>query len=173
RRSPSVCTSARRPSRATSRASCASSAFATACRRSCSPTRAGSPARRRRAEPRPAAPTLQLAPRPALLARRRGGRTARLAGRLAPAARLAAVGAARERERRAQEDEQIDPRRAMVDVPQVELDPLGPGKPGAAVDLRPARQPRTHLQPAPLALRVALDLVGERRPRPDDAHLAA
>src|SRR5688572_2474696 len=55
-----------------------------------------------------------------------------------PAARLALVGAAEQGERRAGEDLQVEPRRAVLDVPDVELDALVPRQRGAAVDLRPA-----------------------------------
>ncbi len=61
----------------------------------------------------------------------------------------------------------------MLHVPDVELDPLVPRQCGAAVDLRPAGQARAHLEPPALARRVLLDLVAERRPRPDQAHLSA
>src|SRR5262245_20491239 len=61
----------------------------------------------------------------------------------------------------------------MLDVPEVEVDPLVPGERGAAVDLRPARQARLHREAAPLALRVALHLVAECRTRPDYGHLSA
>src|SRR5919106_7053875 len=87
-----------------------------------------------------------------------------------PAAGLALVGAAEEGEGRAQQDLQVDERRAVLDVPDVELDPLRPRQRGAAVDLRPARDPGLHREPEPLALVVALDLVAERRARPDQAH---
>src|SRR5918911_493140 len=89
-----------------------------------------------------------------------------------PSAGLPFVRPAEERERRAGEDLQVEPGRAVVDVPDVELDALGPAQARAPVDLRPARDPRPHLEPTALALRVALDLIGERGPRPDEAHLA-
>ena len=41
------------------------------------------------------------------------------------------------------------------------------------MDLRPAGDPGQHLEPAPLPVGVPLDLVAERRPRPDQAHVAA
>ena len=62
---------------------------------------------------------------------------------------------------------------AAVDVLDVELDPLLPGDPGAALDLGPAGDPRAHLVAAVLARRVVLDLGGDRRARADDRHLAA
>src|SRR5829696_2063437 len=90
-----------------------------------------------------------------------------------PAPTPALVGAAEEGERRAQQDQQVGERRAVVDVPYVELDPLVPGERGAAVDLRPAGDPGQHLEAPPLAIGVLLDLVPERRPGTDHAHLAA
>ena len=67
----------------------------------------------------------------------------------------------------------IERERAMLDVPDVELDALGPGQRGASVDLRPARQAGPHLEPAPLALVVALEVRRRHRARADEAHLAA
>src|SRR5919199_711547 len=99
-------------------------------------------------------------------------RTAALALR-APATGLALVRAGEERERRPREDLQVEPRRAALDVPDVELDPLVPRQPRAPVDLRPAREPGLDLEPAPLPRRVAVDLVPQRRARPDQAHIAA
>src|SRR2546426_6926336 len=61
----------------------------------------------------------------------------------------------------------------MVDVPDVELDPLRPGEPVAPADLRPARNAGEHLEPAPLEVRVLVDLVAERRTGADHAHLPA
>src|SRR5688500_7136016 len=89
-------------------------------------------------------------------------RTAVTPERLAlPTASLASVGSAEEGERRAEQDLQVDERRAVLDVPDVELDPLRPRQLRAAVDLRPARDPRRNLEPPALALVVALDLVAE------------
>src|SRR5437660_6927888 len=102
-------------------------------------------------------------------------RTAVTAARLAgpPPAGRALVGAAEKRERRAREDLQVDQWRAVLDVPEVQLDALLPGQRGPAVDLRPAGDPRLHVETAALSRGVALDLVGERRARPDQAHVAA
>ena len=61
----------------------------------------------------------------------------------------------------------------MLDVPEVELDPLGPGERRAAVDLRPAGDPRLDVEPVQLALVVLVDLVAKRRPRADHRHVAA
>src|SRR4051794_1175617 len=95
------------------------------------------------------------------------------AGSGTPAAGRAPVRPAEERERRPREDLQVDRERAALDVPDVELDPLRPGQRRAAVDLRPAGDPRLDLEPPPLPRRVALDLVAEGRPRADHAHVAA
>src|SRR5207245_3766549 len=99
--------------------------------------------------------------------------TATGSGRIFPATGRAVVGAAGECARRAEEDQEVGPRGAMLDVPDVELDPLVPRELRAAVDLRPARDAGLHLQPARLPRRVALDLVAQRRPRADQRHLAA
>src|SRR5580765_1826860 len=89
-----------------------------------------------------------------------------------PATRLALVGAAEERERRPEQDLQVERGRAVLDVVDVELDPIVPRELGAASDLGQARDPRLHLEATTLEVRVALDLVTERRPRPDDRHVA-
>ena len=47
------------------------------------------------------------------------------------------------------------------------------GQGRAAVDLRPAGDPRLHVEPVQLPLVVLLDLVAERRARPDHRHVAA
>src|SRR5262245_34088740 len=90
-----------------------------------------------------------------------------------PAARAALVCPGEEGERRLGEDLEVDHRRAVVDVPDVELDPVLPRHGRPAVDLRPARDPRLDLQAATLPRRVPLDLVRARRPRADHAHVAA
>src|SRR5881275_2289653 len=100
-------------------------------------------------------------------------RFGRSASRRLPAAGRASVRPAEQRERRPQEDEQIRLPAAMADVPEVELDPLGPREPGAAVDLGPARDARLHVEPVQLPLVVLLDLVAQRRTRADDRHVAA
>src|SRR5262245_57752201 len=64
-----------------------------------------------------------------------------LARRL-PATRLALVGAAEEGTRRPEQNLDVDARRVVLHVPEVELDALGPREPRAAVDLRPAGDPR-------------------------------
>jgi hypothetical protein len=60
----------------------------------------------------------------------------------------------------------------VLDVPEVELDALGPRELGAAVDLRPAGDPRLDGEAAALAIRVLVDLDRDGRPRADDRHLA-
>src|SRR5712671_3513585 len=90
-----------------------------------------------------------------------------------PATGLSLVGAAEESARRPQHDLRVDERGAVFDVPEVELDPLGPGELRAAMDLRPAGDPRLDVEPVSLALVVLLDLVTQGRTRPDQRHLAA
>src|SRR5439155_22731841 len=79
-----------------------------------------------------------------------------------PATRPALVRAAEEGARRAHQDLHVDERRAVLDVPEVELDPLGPGEPGAPVDLRPARDPGPDVEPVALPPVVLFDLVAAR-----------
>src|SRR5687767_14526124 len=74
---------------------------------------------------------------------------------------------------RTQEDPEVEPPRPVLDVPEVELDPLVPAQLRAAVDLRPARQPRADREPAALALGVLRDLDLDRRAGADDRHVAA
>ena len=69
-----------------------------------------------------------------------------------PATGLALVRAAEERERRPEQDLQVERGRAVLDVPDVELDPVGPRQLGPPVDLRPAGDPRLHVEPVQLAL---------------------
>ena len=90
-----------------------------------------------------------------------------------PAALRTAVGAAEQRQRRPPQDLQVEQRRAVLDVPDVELDPVCPRQRRAAVNLRPAGQARPDVEPLALPLGVRVDLVAQRRPRPDQAHLAA
>src|SRR4029079_9088493 len=90
-----------------------------------------------------------------------------------PTSRLPLVRAAEEGEGRTREDPQVDERRAVLDVPDVELDPLRPGERGPAVHLGPPGDARLHVEPVPLALVVLLDLIAERGTRADHAHLAA
>ena len=71
------------------------------------------------------------------------------------------------------EDAQVEPQRGVLEVPDVELDPLGPRQRRAAVDLRPAGQAGPDGEPLPLAVRVVVDLDLQRRARPDQRHLAA
>src|SRR4029077_20712814 len=89
-----------------------------------------------------------------------------------PAARLALVRAAEEGARSPGENPQVETRRAMLHVPDVQLDPVGPRQRRAAVDLRPAGDSGLDVEPVTLALVVLLDLVAQRRPWADDAHLA-
>src|SRR5436189_5053975 len=61
----------------------------------------------------------------------------------------------------------------MLDVPDVELDPLVPRQARAAVDLRPARDAGLDLEPPSLARRVLPDLIGEGGAGADQAHVSA
>src|SRR2546421_2842739 len=108
---------------------------------------------------------------PATRPRRRHGRRRRTRS-YAPATGLALVRAGEQRQRRPRENFEVDPRRPVLDVPEVELDPLAPGQARATVDLRPAGHPRLHVESAPLARRVPVDLVCERRAWADQAHVA-
>src|SRR5947208_16442041 len=96
-----------------------------------------------------------------------------LLARRLPATRLALVGAAEERARSAQQDLGVDAGRAALDVPEVELDALGPRESRAAVDLRPTGDAGLDVEAVALPVVVLLDLVAERRPGADDRHLAA
>src|SRR4051812_7272750 len=91
----------------------------------------------------------------------------------APAPGCALVGAAEERERRPQQDQEVRLPVVVAHVPEVELDPVRPRERGAAVDLRPAGDPRLDVEPVELPFVVLVDLVAERRPRTDDRHVAA
>ena len=61
----------------------------------------------------------------------------------------------------------------MLDVPEIELDPVRPRQGRAPVDLRPTGDPRLDGQSTPLAGRVLLHLCGHCGTRPHDRHLAA
>ena len=75
--------------------------------------------------------------------------------------------------RRPREDLQVEPQRRVLDVPEVELDPLVPRQRRAAVDLRPAGDAGQRVEPVALALVVAVDLDLDGRARADERHLAA
>src|SRR5207248_10847864 len=92
--------------------------------------------------------------------------------RCMPAAGIAFVRAAEEGSWCPGEDPQVEEGRAVLDVPDVELDPLRPGQHSAAVHLRPAGDAGLHVEPVPLPFVVLLDLVAQRRSWPDHAHLA-
>ena len=79
----------------------------------------------------------------------------------------------RQHAQRAREDARVERERAVLDVVDVELDPLRPRQRGAAVDLRPAGQAGPDRQPPALALAVLGDLRGHGRARADQRHLAA
>src|SRR4051812_28555677 len=88
-----------------------------------------------------------------------------------PTPGLTLVRAAEEGPRRPREDPQVEARRAVLDVPDVQLDPIRPRQLGPAVDLRPAGDAGPYVQTVPLVVVVLLDLVAQRRPRADHAHL--
>src|SRR6266576_5329653 len=69
-----------------------------------------------------------------------------------PAARLALVRAAEEGKRRPGENPQVEAGRAVLHVPDVELDPVGRRERRAAIDLRPARDSGLDVEPVPLPL---------------------
>src|SRR5207248_6167853 len=95
------------------------------------------------------------------------------AGSRSPAAGLALVRAGEEGERRSREDLQVEPGRAVLDVPDVELDPIVPRQACSSVDLRPAGDAGPDVETPALSRRVALDLVRERGAGADEAHVAA
>src|SRR5436190_20839537 len=64
-----------------------------------------------------------------------------------------------------QQDLEVQAPAAVLNVPEVELDAVGPRQRGAAVDLRPAGEARLDRQAPALALGVLRDLNGDRRPR--------
>src|ERR687887_168829 len=90
-----------------------------------------------------------------------------------PPARFTFVGPGDEGERGAEEDLQVDPGRAVLDVPDVELDAFVPRQLRAAVYLGPAGEAGLDVEPAALPGRVLLHLVAKRGPRADEAHVAA
>src|ERR1043166_792333 len=72
----------------------------------------------------------------------------------------------------AEEDLEVERRRPVVDVLQVELHPAVEVDVVAAADLPEAREPRLHRQPSSVPPVIRRDLLGDRRPRPDQAHVA-
>ncbi len=72
-----------------------------------------------------------------------------------------------------EQDLEVEPQRPLVDVAQIEGDPVVEVvDPGAAGDLPEPGDAGFHGQPPALPALVALDLVGDRRPRPDQRHLS-
>jgi hypothetical protein len=61
----------------------------------------------------------------------------------------------------------------VLDIPDVEFDPLVPRHARAPVDLCPTCDSRLDVQPAALPGRVLLDLIRERGAGPDQAHVAS
>jgi hypothetical protein len=91
----------------------------------------------------------------------------------APASSVPLVGTAEEGEGRPEQDQQVGLPVVVADVPEVELDPLGPRQLRAAMDLRPTGDPGLHVEAVQLLVVVLVDLVAEGRSRPDDRHVAA
>src|ERR1043165_5011502 len=73
---------------------------------------------------------------------------------------------------RAQEDLEVEGRRPVVDVLQVELHPAVEVDLVAAADLPEARQARLHRQPPAVPPVVRRDLLGDRRAGAAEAHVA-
>ena len=71
------------------------------------------------------------------------------------------------------DDLDVQCERLVSDVPQVELDTSWPADPIATIDLRPTCEPWPYGKAPPLVVGVPFDLVGQRRPRTDQAHVAA
>src|SRR5665647_442699 len=71
-----------------------------------------------------------------------------------------------------QHDLHVEPERPVVEIFEVELHPLLKGDVVPAVDLPEARDARLHREPSPLPILVLFYLVGDGRPRTDDAHVA-
>src|SRR3954465_534140 len=92
---------------------------------------------------------------------------------LAPTARLALVRPSEQCGGRPREDFCIGPRRAVLDVPDVQLDAFVPRQPRTSVNLSPARDAGLDVEASPLSRRVLLDLVRERGAGTDEAHVAA
>src|SRR5579884_2878182 len=80
--------------------------------------------------------------------------------------------AAQPHAQRSDDDPQVESQASVLDVPQVELDPLAPGQRRPAVDLGPSGEARLDREAAALSLGVLLDLDGQRGSRADDRHLA-
>ena len=71
------------------------------------------------------------------------------------------------------QDAQIEPQGLVVDVPDVEGEPVAPGQVSASVDLGPSRDAGQHRVPAPLFPRVARNIADRQRPGTNEAHFAA
>jgi len=60
----------------------------------------------------------------------------------------------------------------MIDIPDIEHDPFGPGDFNPAIDLCPSRQAGSNLKATPLERRVALNLLGDCRSRANQRHIS-
>src|SRR3954470_308810 len=78
-----------------------------------------------------------------------------------------------DRRERARSDREVVAQPPVVGVVQVEDQRLLPGEVGTTTDLPQTGDARLDDQPAPRDLVVVRDLGGQRRPRPDQRHLAA
>ena len=73
---------------------------------------------------------------------------------------------------RTAEDLAVEAKGPVVDVPDVQRELVVPRERVAAVDLRPARDPRPHLVPPLLLGCVEIEVLHQQRARADEAHLA-
>src|SRR3954447_10862644 len=71
------------------------------------------------------------------------------------------------------EDLQVEGERPVLDVVEVESDAVLPRQVGPAADLPEARDPWLDQQPPVDVVRVVGDFARQRRPRPDERHVAA
>ncbi len=72
---------------------------------------------------------------------------------------------------RQDDDLEVQPQRAVIDVPHVQREFLLPGERVAPVDLRPTGDPGPHLVTAGLLRRVAGQVLHQQRARADQAHV--
>ena len=70
------------------------------------------------------------------------------------------------------ENLEVKPDAAIINVPNVQLELLFPGKAVASVHLHPARDTRYHLMPTSLERRISGQVFGKQRPRADETHIA-
>src|SRR5207253_6082595 len=85
---------------------------------------------------------------------------------------LGSAAPAEDRRNRAQQDLQIEPRRPVVDILEIELHPAVEVDLVAAADLPQTRQSRLHRQPPAMPPVVRRHFLRNRRPRADETHVA-